>query len=631
MEMASYSQCLVILLLSAFYPVLMRTLILEIKSVALYPHVGSSDPVEFHCHGRVIDEKEDEFFANGGRLVWLADDVIIAYTSVLNHHNDFVADPDKYFIAVHNLSSSNDENEYIFQLKLKYISVDDSKEYRCALLSAENKTIAESRGKSLTVQYAPEQQLYPQCSVDAISNDQRSVTLRCRSQTGFPPVHVYWTSPEGYAIGRASESKEFTESDLDVTIPIIDTEYVCVLNYSGDYEQIVKKCKVYPPRVSLLQSSQEVIEGGNAVFTCTVSAKPESISGDGVTWNSFPQLLSRNTSTSHNLFSQLIISNVTAQDNGTQITCHSRNILGENHQQALLIVKTHPFTVDINPRIAQVREGDIASFECRTTTYTNNYVYRWYYNGEEIDSESMSEKFVIQHTSQSLRIFSVDVADNNATIACVVIADGEEKTARASLLVWEPTFETSQSNSSGYKVEPWKFVLPISILSIILLVTWISCKTKDKCTKKEVRDHAVAHAVSQSVRYVASEGLTETPRNNSRRPSNLPSTSRASTKMVNHDVMVVNLPPVPPIPTEDVEQDEDTLRAAKKLGELEGYADMNSVRNNHFQQHENNEHSNQYQDVNDCLGRPRPTNRPENAYSYNISQVKQNKEEPPIY
>ena len=250
-------------------------------------------------------------------------------------------------------------------------------------------------------------------------------------------MRINWMSPGGRAIGSTSESEGFTESKLEVRIPIIKSEYECVMNYRSNYEEVSKICKIFPPKVSLNQNDQEVVEGGSAIFTCRVSAKPESLSERGIRWTFSPPLRSRNTTTLNNedhSFSQLTINNVSAKDNGTEIMCHSQNLLGENQQRAILIVKTYrsstgiyvpPFKVAIEPQIARVPEGDIASFECDVSTYKDSYMYKWYYKEEEIDSESMPDKFSIEQTSQRLRVLSVDDADNNATVACVVMADGK--------------------------------------------------------------------------------------------------------------------------------------------------------------------------------------------------------------
>ena len=581
----------------------------------LSPQVG--DSVEFHCSGRILNEQEDQFFETGGRLVWLADDEIIAYSS-LGHREEFVADHDRYNVTVHKLSESN-PIEYIVTLNINHISVDDSKGYRCALFSAQNEKVAQSRPKSVKANYAPNP-LYPQCTIDSNPLTPNMVTLKCRSQTAFPNVIVNWTSAEGRAIGSTSESDGYTESKLNVEIPIVVTEYVCVLNYSSVYENVSRTCKVYPPIVSLDQPDEEVVESGSAIFTCHVSTKPESLSRRGITWTSSPSLKSRNTTTLNSddySFSQLTISNVSAKDNGTEIMCSSQNLLGENHQRAILIVKTYrsstgiyvpPFKVTIKPKLAQVRKGDITSFECDVTTYKTSYMYKWYFKGEEIDSESMPDKFSIEQASQRLRVLIVDDSDNNATVACVVMADGEKKTARATLLVIKPSaMDTSQKDSPDYATEVWKLVIPISgglvSFSLVVLLVWISCKTKGRCGDKKDR----GHIRTGSVAYVASMEFGQTSFNNSSRLSNL--VSVATTKTVNHDRLLVNLPPVPPIPTEDDEQDEDALRVAMKLRELEDYEDMERVRSNHYHQHENDEH-NQYQYVIDRL--EKPTNHQEN-------------------
>ena len=610
----------ILLTFSILLPVFITALDrLEIVGYNLSPQVESSDLVELQCYGRILDQQPDEFFENGGRLVWLADGEIIAY-STLEHREEFVADHDKYSIAVHNLSTHN--NAYIVQLTIDQISIDDSKEYFCALFSAQNETTARSRPKFVNVHYAPDQ-LYPQCIIDSTPNNLDMVTLKCRSQTAFPNVRVNWMSPEGRAIGSASESDGFTESKLDVEIPIINTEYVCVLNYSGNYEEVSRKCKVYPPIVSLKQPDQEVVEGGNAVFTCSVSAKPESLSEHGIKWTSFPLLKSRNTTIFNNddhSFSQLVINNVTAKDNGTEIICHSQNLLGENHQRAIVIVKTYrsstgiyvpPFKVAIEPQIARVPEGDIASFECDVSTYKNSYMYKWYFKEEEIDSESMPEKFSIEQTSQRLRVLSVDDADNNATVACVVMADGKKKTARATLLVIKaPALDASQKDppDSDYMTEVWKLVIPISgglvSFSLVVLLIWVSCKTKGRCGDKNDR----GHIPTESVAYVPSMDIGQTTFNNS--PRSINSVSRATAKTVNHDRFLVNLPPVPPIPTEDDEQDADALRVAMKLGALEDYEDMERVRSNYYHQHEIDE-LNHYQHVIERL--EKPTNHQENV------------------
>ena len=150
------------------------------------PQIG--DSVEFQCSGHILDQQEDEFFENGGRLVWLADGEIIA-NSTLKHQEQFVADHDKYSVTLHNLSTSN-IIEYMFQLNINYISVDDSKKYHCALLSAENETVAESRPKSVRVHYAPDS-VYPQCTIDSNPLTPNMVTLKCRSQTAFPNVYLF--------------------------------------------------------------------------------------------------------------------------------------------------------------------------------------------------------------------------------------------------------------------------------------------------------------------------------------------------------------------------------------------------------------------------------------------------------
>ena len=594
---------------SALLPVFITALDrLVIQGFNLSPQVGSTESVEFQCY---LGQQEYDIFENGGRLVWLADGQIIA-NSTLEHRKEFVADQDKY-----NISLQNVPNLFIAVLNINHISVDDSKEYRCALFSAQNEKVAQSRPpKKVTVNYAPNP-LYPQCTIDSNPLTPNMVTLKCRSQTAFPNVVVNWTSPEGRAIGSTSKFERFTESRLDVEIPIIDTEYVCVLNYSSVYENVSRMCKVYPPKLSLNQPDEEVVEGGNAVFTCRVSAKPESLSERGITWKSIPPLKSKNTVTFNNDHSQLSISNVTAKDNGTEIMCCSQNLLGENHQQAILIVKTYrsstgiyvpPFKVAIEPHVAHVNEGDIASFECDVSTYKNSYTYKWYFKGEEIDSESMPDKFSIEQTSQRLRVLSVDDADNNATVACVVMADGEEKTARATLLVIKlPPLDTSQKDSPDYMKEVWKLAIPISgglvSFSLVVLLVWISCKTKRSCGDKNDR----GHVATESVAYVASNEVGQTPFNNSPLPVN--GVSRATTKTVNHNRFLVNLPPVPPIPTEDDEQDADALRVAMKLGELEDYEDMERARSNYYHQHENEEH-NQYQHVIDRL--EKPTNHQEN-------------------
>ena len=609
----------ILLSFSALLPVFitaLNRLHLDGYPTNLSPQVGSTDSIEFQCYGRILNEQGDDFFETGGRLVWLADGEIIAY-STLEHREEFVADHDKYSMAVHNLSSES--NAYIVLLNIDHISVDDSKEYRCALLSARNDTVAQSRPKFVTIHHAPDQ-LYPQCTIDSNPLTPNMVTLKCRSQTAFPNVRVIWMSPEGHAIGSTSESEGFTESKLDVDIPIIDTEYVCVLNYSGDYEEVSRMCKVFPPIVSLTQPDQDVVEGGNAVFTCSVSAKPESLSERGITWSSSPPLRSRSFSTFNNDHSdsQLTISNVTAKDNGTEIMCHSQNLLGENHQRAILLVKTYtsstgiyvpPFKVTIKPQIAHVPEGDIASFECDVSTYKNSYMYKWYFKEEEIDSESMPDKFSIEQTSQRLRVLGVDDADNNATVACVVIADGEKTAARATILVIKlPEVDTSQKDYPDYMTEVWKLVIPISgglvSFSLVVLLVWISCKNKGRCGDKNDR----GHIPTESVAYVPSfREFGQTNFNNSPRPSN--SVSRGTTKTVNQDRLLVNLPPVPPIPTEDDEQDADAPRVSMKLRELEDYEDMERVRSNYYHQHEIDEH-NQYQHVIDRL--EKPTNHQEN-------------------
>ena len=605
----------ILLTFSVLLPVFVSALDrLEIQGFNLSPHVGSTESVEFQC---TLDQQECDIFENGGILVWLADGQIIANSS-LEQQEEFVADQDKYNISLQNLPEFD---QCIALLNINHISVDDSKEYRCALFSAQSEKVAQSRPRSVTVHYAPDQ-LYPQCTIDSTPTNSKMVTLTCKSQTAFPNVRVNWTSPDGSAIGSTSESDGYTESKFDVEIPIVDTEYVCVLNYSSVYENLSRMCKVYPPQVSLTQPEEEVVEGGNAVFTCSVSAKPESLSESGITWKSFRPLKSRNITTFNNdrSDSQLKVNNVTSKDNGTEIMCHYKNLLGENHQRAILIVKTYrsstgiyvpPFKVTIEPQIAHVSEGDIASFKCDVSTYKNSYMYKWYFKDEEIDSESMPEKFSIEQTSQRLRVLSVDDADNNATVACVVMADGEKKTARATLLVIEPpAVDTSQEDSPDDMTEVWKLVIPISgglvSFSLVVLLVWISCKTKRRCGDKNDR----GHVATESVAYVASNEVGQTPFNNSPLPVN--GVSRATTKTVNHNRFLVNLPPVPPIPTEDDEQDADALRVAMKLGELEDYEDMEDMeraRSNYYHQHENEEH-NQYQHVIDRL--EKPTNHQEN-------------------
>ena len=188
------------------------------------PQVGSS--VEFSCYGPAIQQRGVSFFENGGKLAWKADGNIIALSSMVQDdvfvHNVIVSEKSDRYSVNENTQRTQTGDSVYFSLQIDNVSVDDNKAYSCALLSAQNDIEIESSIETLKVQFPPNQ-LHPLCSVDSIQNDSKYATLKCRSETAFPPVRLNWTSTVGHLSNeRYSESESFIESDVDISIPSKD-------------------------------------------------------------------------------------------------------------------------------------------------------------------------------------------------------------------------------------------------------------------------------------------------------------------------------------------------------------------------------------------------------------------------
>ncbi|XP_072029643.1 cell adhesion molecule-related/down-regulated by oncogenes-like [Amphiura filiformis] len=345
-------------------------------------------------------------------------------------------------------------NEDYFSLQISRVSIDDSKSYQCVLVSALNDIQAESRPSILHVQYPPDDQLYPQCTIDSNPSDAKLVTLKCRSETAYPPVRLYWISSKGRLVPN-TQFNQFTEAYLDIAIPS-SSDYVCISNYTSGSEQINRRCKLNAPKILLSIENKEIIEGGEAVYMCSVDAKPKS---DDLSWTSVPALVARNKTIAYdgNSVSMLILSNITASDNGMEIICSSKNLLGTNFEKNVLIVKTFgsstgiyvpPFVVTLKPVIAKVVVGDMVTFTCEGSTYRSSYKYKWFYCDTEITPQTTSDKFLINRIStKRLSVRKVDIMDNNATISCVVSVDGQERVARAKLFVIQTETASAPSDA----------------------------------------------------------------------------------------------------------------------------------------------------------------------------------------
>ena len=385
----------------------------------------------------------------------------------------------------------------------------------------------------------------------------------------------------------------------------------------------MRNCTVFTPKILLDATTyEEVLEGNDAVFTCSVSAEPKS--KHGVSWTSFPPLISRNSTISYsNSVSTLTVSNVTVKDNGTTIMCHSQNIIGESNRGAILLIKTKEpvfkttveIEVEMNPQSIGVLVGKTAIVECVASINNTNAKpkYKWFYNDQEIGSQTSSDKFSIEKIPfHRLYVRNVDIRENEAILSCVVSVDGVEANAQARLNVNQLASTSSsatlqvekifQTDSPNTEPDLWKVIIPISAglvtLTLIVLIFLLVKKTKRNFSNSK-NQHRVQN-VSDSVSYVASLGAVTHPFNNDPRNGHDPSTnalptlSRGNSKVDNRERLMVNLPPVPPIPTEDVQQDLDTLRAGKKLGVLGDYEDMETIKSNYYHMQENTEH-NDYQ------------------------------------
>lgn len=568
------------------------------------PQVGSR--VEILCYGSHAIEQRggDQYFSNGGKLVWILDGEVIANASTVR---DYDLNTDKYSLTVWKREWHSKTSTY-FALTIKHVSVDDKGRYQCALFFNETTLDITSLTKDLIVQYPPSK-LFPQCYVDSIQEHSSTATLRCRSETAYPSVKLYWmASGEILADDTSAKiSDGYTAITTDIAVPLTSTEYVCVANYSGDFELVVRRCTVYPPVISL-DPAVEVIEGGDAMFTCSVSAEPES--EKGVLWTSVPPMTSRNTTTSHNdnSVSVLTVRNVTARENGTMIFCHSQNLLGESHRRSVMTVHIFgspdgtyipPLRVDVEPQIAEIMAGEIATFMCHVSTISNTFKYKWYYQDKEVNSDGENTRFWIGQ--RRLRISEVDVADNYAPIACEVTADGHTVTARAILHVIQPSTIHTPALGRVSNTEPPNFLSEygtlIGLISaglvaivLILLIILLAIKSKQKCSNRRRNQRQVHNTSHDAVGYTTSIGQVHSFNNvfNDSQPgSPSPVADNLSTfsyngapKSTNEHRLVVNLPPMPPIPMEGAVGEGDTLKAAKKLAQLEDYEDMETIRAN---------------------------------------------------
>ncbi|XP_053543548.1 sialoadhesin isoform X1 [Ictalurus punctatus] len=216
------------------------------------------------------------------------------------------------------------------------------------------------------------------------------VSLQCATSAACE-FHPLWQSSGSSEILKSEQSKDEVEkrSELHLTVNWTDDgrTLTCRPSRSNDNcleRRVTLRVEYAPKETKVIESSssKDVKEGEQVTISCSSKARPNA----NFTWIKHQSSFSRHGQ-------NLTLYNMKPEDEG-KFYCLANNEHGSEKSNDIKIKVIYaPKGVDIDPKLAELKEGDRLTLTClvqNSNPEVDMQSYRWYKDGQEINQQTMN-------------------------------------------------------------------------------------------------------------------------------------------------------------------------------------------------------------------------------------------------
>ncbi|XP_017346089.1 B-cell receptor CD22 isoform X4 [Ictalurus punctatus] len=216
------------------------------------------------------------------------------------------------------------------------------------------------------------------------------VSLQCATSAACE-FHPLWQSSGSSEILKSEQSKDEVEKRSELQLIVSWTDdgrtLTCRPSRSNDNwleRRVTLRVEYAPTETKVIESSssKDVKEGEQVTISCSSKARPNA----NFTWIKHQSSFSRHGE-------NLTLYNMTPEDGG-KFYCLANNEHGSEKSNDIKInVIYAPKGVDINPKLAELKEGDRLTLTClvqNSNPEVDMQSYRWYKDGQEINQQTMN-------------------------------------------------------------------------------------------------------------------------------------------------------------------------------------------------------------------------------------------------
>ncbi|XP_053503681.1 hemicentin-2-like [Ictalurus furcatus] len=216
------------------------------------------------------------------------------------------------------------------------------------------------------------------------------VNLQCATSAACE-FHPLWQSSGSSEILKSEQSKDEVEKRSELQLIVSWTDdgrtLTCRPSRSNDNwleRRVTLRVEYAPKETKVIESSssKDVKEGEQVTISCSSKARPNA----NFTWIKHQSSFSQHGE-------NLTLYNMTPEDGG-KFYCLANNEHGSEKSNDIKInVIYAPKGVDINPKLAELKEGDRLTLTClvqNSNPEVDMQSYRWYKDGQEINQQTMN-------------------------------------------------------------------------------------------------------------------------------------------------------------------------------------------------------------------------------------------------
>ncbi|KAF2368749.1 CD80-like immunoglobulin C2-set [Trinorchestia longiramus] len=260
---------------------------------------------------------------------------------------------------------SHEEGDY--SLRISPVTLEDDAEFQCQVTGVGDVKGVRSQSAKLTVYVPPERPEIIQGPV-VTSTAGAGVQIECVSRGGKPAAEIQWLDGAGREF---REGVQYTtdllednhRQDAKSTLSFVATKehhnaiLTCTASNPAINQPLSTQVRLevsYPPEVTITHSSFGYKEGDTATLNCQASANPAVLT---FRWYRRDQLVSNDNST------QLVIENVSRENNIEDITCEASNEVGSSRKITRLSVHYGPSFIS-DPEDVFADPGENVTLSC---------------------------------------------------------------------------------------------------------------------------------------------------------------------------------------------------------------------------------------------------------------------------